>query len=485
MNFRLVFKLTGKTLLVEAAAMLLPLLVCLLYRENPLPFLITIPLIAAVGLILAHLRSDDHFFPREGFFAVALIWLLVGALGALPFFFWGRLYPELGLFRSYIDCFFESVSGFTTTGASILTEVESLPRGILFWRSFSSWIGGMGVLIFTLAFLPKVGGRTQVLVQAEATGPVSNKLVPKTALSARILYLIYISLTLLEILALCLAGMPFYDAVVNTFATVCTGGFSVRNLSIASYGLPACEVIITVFMLLCSLNFAVFFLVLTGRLRQALGSDELRFFLLAVALSSAIVFFNVLPLYESAGHALRDTLFQVSSVVSTTGFSTADFALWPTVSQFVLVLLMFLGGCAGSTAGGLKASRVLLLLRCARRSLRRLSHPRAVKVVKLDGKAVDEETLNTVFVFFTCFFLVLGGTCLVVSLDGFSLTTSCSAALACISNTGPGLEAVGPLGNFAAFSSLSKVVLSMAMLVGRLEIFPILILFQPSTWGRN
>lgn len=205
----------------------------------------------------------------------------------------------------------------------------------------------MGVLIFTLAFLPKVGGRTQVLVQAEATGPVSNKLVPKTALSARILYLIYISLTLLEILALCLAGMPFYDAVVNTFATVCTGGFSVRNLSIASYGLPACEVIITVFMLLCSLNFAVFFLVLTGRLRQALGSDELRFFLLAVALSSAIVFFNVLPLYESAGHALRDTLFQVSSVVSTTGFSTADFALWPTVSQFVLVLLMFLGGCAG------------------------------------------------------------------------------------------------------------------------------------------
>lgn len=314
---------------------------------------------------------------------------------------------------------------------------------------------------------------------------MSNKLVPKTALSARILYLIYISLTLLEILALCLAGMPFYDAVVNTFATVCTGGFSVRNLSIASYGLPACEVIITVFMLLCSLNFAVFFLVLTGRLRQALGSDELRFFLLAVALSSAIVFFNVLPLYESAGHALRDTLFQVSSVVSTTGFSTADFALWPTVSQFVLVLLMFLGGCAGSTAGGLKASRVLLLLRCARRSLRRLSHPRAVKVVKLDGKAVDEETLNTVFVFFTCFFLVLGGTCLVVSLDGFSLTTSCSAALACISNTGPGLEAVGPLGNFAAFSSLSKVVLSMAMLVGRLEIFPILILFQPSTWGRN
>ena len=478
MNYKLMLRTLGRTLQLEALCLLLPLVVCLIYREDPKPFLYTIGLVGLLGSLLVRLRARPDFFSREGFAVVGLIWVFLSLFGALPFWFSGE-------FASFADCFFEIVSGFTTTGASILTEVESLPRGILFWRSFSSWIGGMGVLIFTLAFLPKVGGRTQVLVQAEATGPVSNKLVPKTALSARILYLIYISLTLLEILALCLAGMPFYDAVVNTFATVCTGGFSVRNLSIASYGLPVCEVIITVFMLLCSLNFAVFFLVLTGRLRQALGSDELRFFLLAVALSSAIVFFNVLPLYESAGHALRDTLFQVSSVVSTTGFSTADFALWPTVSQFVLVLLMFLGGCAGSTAGGLKASRVLLLLRCARRSLRRLSHPRAVKVVKLDGKAVDEETLNTVFVFFTCFFLVLGGTCLVVSLDGFSLTTSCSAALACISNSGPGLEAVGPLGNFAAFSSLSKVVLSMAMLVGRLEIFPILILFQPSTWGRN
>ena len=304
----------------------------------------------------------------------------------------------------------------------------------------------MGVLIFTLAFLPKVGGRTQVLVQAESPGPVASKLVPKTAMSSRILYCIYIVFTAAETIALRIAGMPWFDAITTTFATVCTGGLSVRNLSIASYNLPACEIIITVFMLLCSLNFAVFFLVITGRLRQALGSDELKFFLLAVVLAVVVVFGNILPLYDTAGHAFRDAWFQVASIVSTTGFATTDFALWPVLPQFVLLLLMFLGGCAGSTAGGIKASRVLLMFRCAHRSLRRLIHPRAVKVVKLDGKPVDEDTLNTVFVFFLCFMAVLGLGCLIVCLDGFSLTTSFTATLACLSNTGPGLESVGPHG---------------------------------------
>lgn len=478
MNYKLMLRTLGRTLQLEALCLLLPMMVSLIYREDPRPFFYTICIVGVLGSLLVRLKARPDFYSREGFAVVGLIWLVLSLFGALPFWF-------SDCFSSYVDCFFEIVSGFTTTGASILTAVEPLPRGILFWRSFSSWIGGMGVLIFTLAFLPKVGGRTQVLVQAEATGPVSNKLVPKTALSARILYLIYIALTVLEILALCIAGMPLYDASVTTFATVCTGGFSVMNASIASYGLPACEIIITIFMLLCSLNFAVFFLLLTGRLRQVLGSDELRFFLLSVAIASGIIFLNILPNYDSISRALLDTLFQVSSVVSTTGFSTANFALWPTLSQFILVLLMFLGGCAGSTAGGLKCSRVLLMLRCGNRSMRRLSHPRAVKVVKLDGKAVDEDTLNTVFVFFTCFFLILGGTCLIVSLDGFSLTTTCSAALACLSNTGPGLDVVGPMGNFSAFSALSKVTLSLAMLIGRLEVFPILILLQPATWRKN
>ena len=258
-----------------------------------------------------------------------------------------------------------------------------------------------------------------------------------------------------------------------------------RNASIAAYGLPACEIIVTVFMLLCSVNFAVYFLLLTRRLKQALKSDELRFFLCAVLGAVALIFWNLLPAYEAAGHTMRDTWFQVASVVSTSGFSTADFAQWPVLSQLVLIGLMFLGGCAGSTAGGIKCSRILLMLRCAGRSLSRLSHPRATKVVKLDGKAVDEDTLNTVFVFFCLFFLLLGGGCLLVCLDGFDLTTSFTAALTCLSNVVPGLGEVGPMGNFAAFSPLSKVVLSLAMLIGRLEIFPMLILFSPATWRRH
>ena len=478
MNYKLMLRTLGRTLQVEALCLLLPLLVALVYREDPRPFLLTIVLVAVLGTLLAHLHSRPDFYSREGYAVVGLIWLAFSLFGALPFWFSGE-------FHGFLDCLFEIVSGFTTTGASILTDIESLPRGILFWRSFSSWIGGMGVLIFTLAFLPKVGGRTQVLVQAESPGPVSSKLVPKTAQSSQILYMIYIVLTLLEILCLFLAGMPLYDASVTTFATVCTGGFSVMNASIAAYGLPACEIIITVFMLLCSLNFAVFFLVITGRARQALRSDELRFFLLAVALAIVVIFFDIRPLYDTLSHALRDTCFQVATIISTAGVSTADFAQWPTLSQTVLVLLMFLGGCAGSTAGGLKCSRVLLMFRCGRRSVRRLSHPREVKVVQLDGKAVDESTVNTVFVFFSLYCLLLAAATILVSLDGGSLTTSFTAALACISNVGPGLDAVGPTGNFAFFSPLSKLVLTLAMLIGRLEIFPVLVLLLPSTWKRS
>ena len=478
MNYKLMLRTLGRTLQLEAKFLVLPFLVTLFYREDPRPFLYTILLVALLGTGLTRLKSKPDFYSREGYAVVGLIWLVLGLFGALPFWFSGQ-------FNSYVDCLFETVSGFTTTGASILTDIESLPRGILFWRSFSSWLGGMGVLIFTLAFLPKVGGRTQVLVQAESPGPVSSKLVPKTAQSSQILYLIYIVLTVLEILCLRLAGMPLYDSAVTTFATVCTGGFSVMNNSIAAYGLPACEIIITVFMLLCSLNFALFFLVLTGRWKQALGSDELRFFLAAVAAAIAVIFWNVRPLYDTVGETLRIVCFQVATVVSTAGFSTANFALWPTLSQTVLVLLMFLGGCAGSTAGGLKSSRVLLMIRGGLRTLRRLSHPREVKVVKLDGKAVSEDTLNTVFVFFSLYCLVLAGATALVSLDGGSLTTSFTAALACLSNVGPGLDAVGPMGNFAGFSNLNKLVLTLSMLIGRLEIFPILILLHPSTWKRN
>ena len=478
MNYKLMLRMLGRTLQVEALCLLVPMVVSLYYREDPLPFLYTILPVAILGTLLSRLKARAEFFSREGFTVVGLIWLAFCLFGALPFWFSGE-------FPSFADCFFESASGFTTTGGTALSDIESLPRGILFWRAFSSWIGGMGVLIFTMAFLPKVGGRSQTLFRAAVPGPVSTKLVPQTAHASQILYLMYFVLTGAELVALRIAGMPWFDAITTTFSCVCTAGFSVMNQSLGAYTLPACEIIITVFMLLCSLNFAVFFLVITGRLRQALGSDELKFFLLAVVLAVVVVFGNILPLYDTAGHAFRDAWFQVASIVSTTGFATTDFALWPVLPQFVLLLLMFLGGCAGSTAGGIKASRVLLMFRCAHRSLRRLIHPRAVKVVKLDGKPVDEDTLNTVFVFFLCFMAVLGLGCLIVCLDGFSLTTSFTATLACLSNTGPGLESVGPMGNFSAFSHLSKWVLSLAMLIGRLEVFPILILLLPSTWRKD
>lgn len=478
MNYRLMLRTLGRTLQVEGLCLLLPMAVAVIYQEDPLPFLYTISCVLILGTFLSRLRCRPDFFTREGFVVVGLIWLVLSFFGALPFWFSGE-------FGSFADCIFEIVSGFTTTGASVLTDIERLPRGILFWRSFSSWMGGVGVLIFTLAFLPKVGGRTQVLVQAESTGPVSSKLVPKTAQSSKVLYLIYFGLTLTELIALLLAGLPLYDAVVTTFATVCTGGFSVMNTSIAAYGLPACEIIITIFMLLGSLNFAVFFLILTRRGRQVLGSDELRFFLGTVSISVLLVFLSIRPGYDHAGRAFLDSAFQVSSVISTTGFATADYDAWPTLARSVLVMVMFIGGCAGSTAGGLKCSRVLLLSRCAQRSLSRVLHPRAVKVVKLDGKAVDEDTLATLSAFFTLFFLTLGAVALVVSLDGFSTTTTFSAVLACLSNIGPGLDMVGPAGNFSAFSALSKLVLSFAMLVGRLEIFPILILLHPATWRRS
>jgi len=477
MNHKLILRTLGRTLQLEALFLLLPLAVALGYREDPLPFLFTILPLAVLGSLLCRIRARSGFYYREGFAVVGMIWVVLSLFGALPFFLSGQ-------FGGYLDCLFEIVSGFTTTGASILTDIECLPRGLLFWRSFSSWLGGIGVVVFLLAFLPKLGDRSQILVHAESPGPISSKLAPRTARSSQILTMVYLALTGTEIAALLLAGMPLYDAAVNTFATVCTGGFSVLNASIAGYGLPVCEVIITVFMVLCSLNLGLFFLLRTRQWKMALQSDELKFFLGMTAGSVVLVFFLLVSGYDSPGHALRDAAFQVTSIVSTTGFSTADFDQWPQLAKLLLVGLMFVGGCAGSTAGGLKCARVLLLVRCAGRSLRRFSNPRSVKVIRLDGAAVEESTLNTVFVFFFLYLLLLAAVTAIVSLDGSSLTTSFTAALACLSNIGPGLDAVGPTENFAALSGLSKGALTFAMLAGRLELFPLLILLRPDTWRK-
>lgn len=479
MNFKTVFRVAGFTLLVEAAAMLLPMGVALYYGEDPSPFLKTIGIMVVLGLLSVFaLRGQRKFFAREGFFSVGLIWVLSGVFGALPFWFSGQ-------FGSYVDCFFETISGFTTTGSTILTVIEGLPLGLLFWRSFTHWLGGMGVLILTTALLPFLGINSTHLIRAESPGPVKSKLVPRASQSSKILYAIYLGLTIIQVLCLRIAGMPLYDSFIHAFGTAGTGGFSNRNLSVGAYGNPTFEIIITIFMILFSLNFALYFLVLTGKIKQALKSDELRFFLAVTAIATAIISINIAASMPTYADAVRTAAFQVASVISTTGFATADFNRWPELSRMLLVILMFIGACAGSTGGGMKCSRILVILRTIKAQVRSIIHPRAVSVVKLDGAPLSDSTVRTIYTYFATYIFITFVSALVVGLDNFSFGTTLTAVITCISNVGPGLEAVGPMGNFAAFSPLSKLVLSMCMVIGRLEIFPILVLFSRSAWKRS
>ena len=478
MNVKLVLKLVGRVVLLEAAAMVLPLAVALIYREDLAPFLLAIAIVAVVGFALSALPAEQRFFTREGFVAVGLIWIFTGLIGALPFIF-------CGYFATPIDAIFESCSGFTTTGSTILIDIESLPKGILFWRAFTHWLGGMGVLVLATAIVPKLGIRSHYLTKAETPGPVFSKLVPKQSQTSKILYSMYFALTALEVVCLKIAGMPLYDSFIHAFSTAGTGGFSNRNASVGAYDSVAIDVIITIFMLLFSINFAVYFLILTKKWRDALASDELRFFLSVVAAATAVLTFANLGVYSGVWESLRYASFQVASIISTTGFGTADFVLWPQFSQLIIVLIMFCGASAGSTGGGMKCSRVLILLRAVRREVHRITHPRSVEVVKLDGKLVSESTLHSLLVFLGAYVITIFAAALVISLDGCSFAVSFSAALTCVSNVGPGLEAIGPSGNFAAFSGLAKGVMSLCMIVGRLEIFPILVLFSPSTWRRT
>ena len=479
MNFKTVFRVAGFTLLVEAAAMLLPMGVALYYGEDPSPFLKTIGIMVVLGLLSVFaLRGQRKFFAREGFFSVGLIWVLSGVFGALPFWFSGQ-------FGSYVDCFFETISGFTTTGSTILTVIEGLPLGLLFWRSFTHWLGGMGVLILTTALLPFLGINSTHLIRAESPGPVKSKLVPRASQSSKILYAIYLALTVIQVFCLRIAGMPLYDSFIHAFGTAGTGGFSNRNLSVGAYGNPTFEIIITIFMILFSLNFALYFLVLTGKIKQALKSDELRFFLAVTAIATAIISINIAASMPTYADAVRTAAFQVASVISTTGFATADFNRWPELSRMLLVILMFIGACAGSTGGGMKCSRILVILRTIKAQVRSIIHPRAVSVVKLDGAPLSDSTVRTIYTYFATYIIITFASALVVGLDNFSFGTTLTAVITCISNVGPGLEAVGPMGNFAAFSPLSKLVLSMCMVIGRLEIFPILVLFSRSAWKRS
>ena len=478
MNIRLVLRVTGRVMQLESAVMLIPLAVALLYRESPAPFLYSILIILISGTLLSHLPARRHFFAREGFVAVGLIWILTGVLGGLPFYF-------SGYFNSFVDCVFESCSGFTTTGSTILTDIESLPKGILFWRSFTHWLGGMGVLVLATAVLPSLGIRSSYLTRAETPGPVFSKLVPKQSQTSKILYGIYCVLTLVEVICLKLAGLPLYDAFIHAFGSAGTGGFSSRNLSVGAYANPTAEVIIAVFLVLFSINFALYFLLLSRRFREVLASDELRFFLLIVAGSTLLIFFNIYPIYQNVGDSLRNAFFQVTSIISTTGFGTVDYVYWPTFSRMILILLMFCGACAGSTGGGIKCSRMLLLFRSIRREVHRIIHPNAVETIRLDGQVLDEDTLGTALSFSGFYVTIVLVAALIISLDNMSFGVSFSAALTCTSNVGPGLEAIGPMGNFSAFSPLSKIVMSLCMIIGRLEIYPILAMFSLHAWRRT
>jgi trk system potassium uptake protein TrkH len=469
----------GFVLKIEAALMALALAVALIYGEQSAWALgITMGITLAAGFLIGLKKPENKtIHVKEGLITVALSWIVMSLFGTLPFFISGTI-------PSYLDGLFEVVSGFTTTGASILTDIEILPRGILFWRSLTHWLGGMGILVFVLTLLPISTGHSLHLMRAESPGPETSKLVPNMAKTAKILYSIYFAMTALEIVALMIAGMSLYDAAVHAFGTAGTGGFSVRNLSIAAYDSVAIDTIITVFMILFGVNFSLYYLLLAKNFKQVFKSEELRLYLITILVSMVIITINILPLYSSIIESVRYSTFQVGSIITTTGYATTDTNIWPQLSKTVLLMLMFFGASAGSTGGGLKAVRVLLLFKSAKRDMGKLLHPNTVKIVRLDSKKVSEDTISGVKTFFFIYMMITTISILLVSLNGYDLETSATAVIACINNIGPGFGMVGATGNYSAFSEFSKIVLSFDMLVGRLEVYPMLILFIPSVWRK-
>ena len=481
MNYRMVVFVLGRIFLVEAAMMLLPMVCSAIYGEwYMLPaFLLPAVILLLLGLA-ASLRTPKNttIYARDGLAIVALVWVLMSAFGALPFVISGEI-------PAFADAFFEMVSGFTTTGSTILIDVEALSHGALFWRSFSHWVGGMGVLVFAMAVLPMTDGRAMHLMRAEVPGPTCGKLSSKLSDSAKILYGIYFAMTALEVVFLCAGGMPLYDSLIHSFGTAGTGGFSSRALSIGAYHNPYFEWVIGIFMLLFGINFNLYYFILMRHFREAFGSEELRAYLGIVLFSTVTIAANILSMVGSVGEAVRTAFFQVSSIITTTGYATADFNLWPTYSRILLLLLMFVGGCAGSTAGGLKISRVIIFFKAARQDLNKMLHTHAVTTIRFEGKPLDEKTLQGVHNYFNVYMLLVMLSTVLVSLDGFDLITTFTAVITCLNNVGPGMEMVGPMGNFSQFSAPVKYLLSFDMLAGRLELYPMLALFAPRLWRRR
>ncbi|MBE5767995.1 MAG: TrkH family potassium uptake protein [Clostridiales bacterium] len=482
MNKKLILRVLSTILLVESAAMALALLVSVYYQDAGIvPLIQSIIVLLAVGAPLYFFsRGYEHNFrAKEGFLVVALSWLTLAGFGALPFVL-------SGMIPNYVDAFFEAVSGFTTTGATVLTVFEGQPKGIMFWRSFTHWIGGMGVLVLTLALLPHMSGRNSHLVRAESPGPTLSKLVPKMGDSAKILYLIYTVMTVVELIALMAAGMNLYDAAIHAFGTAGTGGFSNYGASIAAFDSVAVEVIITIFMILFGVNFVLYYKMFTGGWKDIFKNEELRWYLSIIVCVIILITLMILPQYGNVGTALRYSSFQVASIISTTGYVTADFNVWPIAARMLILVVMFMGSCAGSTAGGMKICRIGMLTKQGVREVRHAFQPRKVQVIRFEGKAVEEGILHQVCVFAFVYvaLMLVGG--FLVSLEGlYDVETNLTAALTCISNVGPGLGKVGAVENFAGYGPFAKLVLSCLMLAGRLEIFPILAVFHPSIWRRG
>lgn len=481
MNYKMVLKVLGNVMLYESILLLIPLAIAFGYGDgDSFAFLITIIIMMPISLLLRRIEiKEKGMYAKEGFLAVGLAWIVIAAFGALPFVISGAI-------PSFIDAFFETVSGFTTTGATILTEIQSLPRGILFWRSFTHWIGGMGFLIFILALVPSLGSNTIYLLRAESPGPNPGKIVPKIRETAKILYIIYLMLTIVQTILLMISGLSAYDSIIHALGTAGTGGFSNMNSSIAAFESPAVEWIITIFMILFGINFALYFQIIRGNIKSFFKSEELKYYILMILVSTIFITFNILDLNKgNISESVRQSSFQVASIITTTGYATVDFNLWPTLSKIIILMLMITGAMAGSTGGGVKTIRIVIMLKAIRRGIDKILHPKRIQRVKIDGKVVDEETISGVFLFIGAYIVIALIAMFIVAFDGFDLITTSTSVLTTISNVGPGFEMVGPIGNFSAFSPLSKIVLSFCMLAGRLEIYPMLIMFSKSIWKKT
>lgn len=479
MNYGSIRYIIGWILKVEAALMTLPMIVSVVYRERTgLYFVMAALLCLGAGVILSLKKPEKTtYYAKEGYISVALGWIVMSIMGCLPFVFSGEI-------PFFFDALFEIISGFTTTGASILTDVEALSKCMLFWRSFSHWVGGMGVLVFILAILPLAGGEHNLqLMKAESPGPSVSKLVPRLRETAMMLYKIYLGMTVLMIVILAVSGMPLFDTLCLTFGTAGTGGFGVLNSSAAGYTTFQ-QAVITVFMMLFGVNFSFYFLLLYKKAKDAFSMEEVRWYFVIYFGAVLLITVNLAGQAGSVLEHFHHAAFQAASIMTTTGFSTVDFNLWPQLSKAVLLLLMFIGACAGSTGGGMKVSRIVVYMKSIKREMAALIHPRSVKVMKLEGKAEDSAMLRSIFSFLSAYLVIFVVSLLIVTLDGFDLETNFSAVAATFNNIGPGLGGVGPTSNFAGYSVLSKLVLSLDMLIGRLEIFPILLLFAPNTWKK-